>query len=136
MPITATLKKRGGIIRNLTRKVSILMRFTEAERDRIHEKMAYAGVRNREEFMRQAILNGYNIKVDSSEIREFSRLLGTIASNVNQIVRRANETRSIYESDLADLKDFCGRALELARESLKVQQGQADKIKAVLKEIQ
>jgi len=124
------------MIKNLKRKVGILMRFTEEERNHITRKMEYAGVRNREEFMRQAVLHGYNVKVDSSEIREYIKLLSNISGNINQIARRINETRSIYESDVDDLKILCNKALELAKESLKTQQRQVDKIKDVLNEVQ
>jgi hypothetical protein len=112
------------------------MRFTEEERNLIAKKMEYAGVSNREEFMRQAVLYGYNVRVDSSEIREYIRLLSNISGNVNQIARRINETRSIYESDVKDLKELCNNALDLAKESLKTQQRQVEKVKDVLNEVQ
>ena len=121
---------------NRKRKYEIRVRLNEAERDRLAEKMKYAGAANREGYIRQLIMNGFNVKVDSSEIREYVRLLGNIAHNVNQISRRCNETRSIYESDVKDLQTLCAKATELARESLKAQQGQAARVKAVLSEVQ
>jgi hypothetical protein len=121
---------------NRKRKYEIRVRLNEAERDRLAEKMKYAGAANREGYIRQLIMNGFNVKVDSSEIREHVRLLGNIAHNVNQIARRANETRSIYESDVRDLKDLCAKASELARESLKAQQGQAEKVRSLLRELE
>lgn len=123
-------------MKNRNRKFEIRVRLNEAERDRLAEKMAYVGAVNREEYIRQLIMNGFNVKVDSSEIREYMRLIGNIAHNVNQIAKRCNETRNIYESDVQDLRTLCNKALELARESMKAQQGQATKIKDVLNEVQ
>ena len=108
---------------------------TVEERDRLAERMAYVGSRNREDFIRQAVLYGYNVKVDSSELREYIRLIGSISHNINQIVRRANETRSIYESDVNDLRIMCEDVLELARDSLKAQQDKVEKIKEILGEL-
>jgi hypothetical protein len=90
---------------NPKRPVSILLRITEAERDLIAEKMAAANMRNREAYIRKMVLDGYVVRVDFSDVRELSRLLRTAANNLNQISRRANETRSIYESDIKDLQD-------------------------------
>ena len=127
---------RSDAVKNRKRGFEIRVRLSEAERDHLAKKMEYAGASNREEYIRHLIMNGFNVKVDSSEIREYIRLLGNISHNVNQIAKRANETRNIYESDVNDLRILCNKALELARESLKTQQGQVEKIKAVLNEVQ
>jgi len=88
------------------RKREIVVRFhvTEKERDLIDEKMAVAGIRNRESYLRKMSLDGYVIRLDLSAVNEMTRLLSNVANNMNQIAKRANETRSIYESDIKDLQ--------------------------------
>jgi hypothetical protein len=50
-------------------------------------------------------LNGYILKLDLSEVRETLRMLSNATSNINQVAKRANETRSIYASDMIKLQE-------------------------------
>jgi hypothetical protein len=50
-------------------------------------------------------IDGYIIHVDMSDIRSLTKLLGICSKNLNQYVRRANETGSIYETDIEDLRE-------------------------------
>jgi len=88
------------------RQREIVVRFhvTEQERDLIDEKMAAAGIRNRESYLRKMSLGGYVLRLDLSAVNEMTRLLSNATNNMNQIAKRANETRSIYESDIKDLQ--------------------------------
>jgi len=88
------------------RKREIVVRFhvTEKERNLIDEKMAAAGIRNRESYLRKMSLGGYVLRLDLSAVKEMTRLLANATNNMNQIAKRANETRSIYESDIKDLQ--------------------------------
>jgi len=67
--------------------------------------MATAGIRNREAYLRKMCLDGYVVRVDFSDVREMVRVLRNATNNLNQVAKRANETRSIYESDIKDLQD-------------------------------
>ena len=71
-------------------------------------------------FLRRMAIDGYIIHVDMSDIRALTKLLGICSKNLNQYVRRANETGSIYETDIEDLRE-------------RLQEIQAD-VKAILKE--
>ena len=79
-------------------------RVTEKERDLIAEKMAVVGIRNKEAYLRKMSLDGYIIHLDLSAVKEMIRLLSNATNNLNQIAKRANETRSIFESDINDLQ--------------------------------
>ena len=68
------------------------------------EKMAAAGIGNREAYIRKMVLDGYIVQLDLSDVRKMVQLLSNATSNLNQIAKRANETRSIYESDIKDLQ--------------------------------
>lgn len=97
----------GGIIisDNRSRKNRIVFYLDDAELDFLQEKMTEAKISNREAYIRKMILDGYIIRVDFSDVRELSRLLSNATNNLNQVARRANETRSIFESDIRDLQE-------------------------------
>jgi len=97
------VRRTGGIIiGNTKRNICIKVRLTESERDLVAEKMAAAGIRNREAYIRKMILDGYIIRLDLSDIRKMVQLLSNATSNLNQIAKRANEIRSIYENDIGE----------------------------------
>ena len=78
---------------------------SEDENTLIAEKMEAAGIRNKESYLRKMVLDGYVVRVDFADVRELSRLLRNATNNLNQVAKRANETHSIYASDIQDLQD-------------------------------
>lgn len=89
----------------LKRNILLNFRVTEAERDLITEKMATAGISNKEAYLRKMSIDGYVIKLDLSAVRELTRLLSNATNNLNQLAKRANETRSVYEFNINKLQD-------------------------------
>ena len=81
--------------------------------------MAAAGIRNREAYIRKMILDGYVVRLDLSDIRKMVQLLSGATSNLNQIAKRANETRSVYESDIKDLQAHYEKLWEQAEAILR-----------------
>lgn len=79
-------------------------RVTEAERELIAEKMAAANIRSKEAYLRKMALDGYVVRLDLEDVRKMVFLLQNATNNLNQIAKRANETRSVYESDIQDLQ--------------------------------
>ncbi len=71
----------------------------------IEKKMKQAGIRNMSAYIRKMAIDGYVIRLDTSDLREISRLLSINSNNLNQIAKRANETGSIYIKDINELKD-------------------------------
>ena len=70
--------------------------------------MAAAGIRNRESYLRKMCLDGYVIRLDLSDVKDMTRLLANATNNLNQIAKRANETRNIYESDIKNIQEHYG----------------------------
>ena len=93
-------RKPGEII---AEKVKLSLRVTQEELDRIHERMAQAGVNNRESFMRRMILEGAIQPVNMKEIKKLNTLLGYYGNNLNQIARRFAGTGRLYEVDIQDI---------------------------------
>jgi hypothetical protein len=77
---------------------------SEEEAALIRERMAEAGVSGMGAYIRKMTLEGYHINVDLSEVRELVSLLRRCSNNLNQIAKRANETRSVYAADVEDLQ--------------------------------
>ena len=101
------------------RDICVKVRLSESERDLIAEKMAEARVRNREAYIRKMIIDGYIVRLDLSDVRKMVQLLSNATSNLNQIAKRANETRNIYESDIMDIKENYEKLWERAGEILR-----------------
>ncbi len=87
-----------------TRKIQLHFMATQEERKLIAEKMEQLGTSNMGAYLRKMAVDGYVIQLDLSEVREMVRLLRNATNNLNQLARRANETRSIYEADIEDMR--------------------------------
>lgn len=96
----------------------IYVRVTKDEWKQIHERMAEVGMKNMSAFIRKMALNGYLIKLDLSDVKEVLRLLHINSNNLNQYAKRANETGSIYEADIKDLRRSHQEILKLMGEIL------------------
>ena len=90
--------------------------FTPEEVEQLKQRMAEAGVRNRSAFIRKMALDGYIIKLDTSDIREMISLLRRCSNNLNQIAKKVNSTNSVFGADIADMQAKQDEIWELARE--------------------
>ena len=70
----------------------------------LYRRMEELGIRNRGAFIRKMILNGYCVRLDIPEIRTMTTLLKRCSNNLNQYAKKANQTGSIYEEDIRDLR--------------------------------
>ena len=68
-------------------------------------KIDSLGIKNHAAYLRKMALDGYCIQLDIPEIRKMTSLLSRCSNNLNQYAKRANETGSIYEEDILDLKE-------------------------------
>lgn len=77
---------------------------TEEEAALIKERMAATGITSFGAFARKMLIDGYHVNIDLSDVREMVTLLRRCSTNINQIAKRANETRSVYAQDAEDLR--------------------------------
>lgn len=75
-------------------------------------------VRSKSAFPRHMIVYGAVYDVDYAYLRESNYLLGKIGGNLNQISKRINETRSIYQTDMDAVKAEMDRYCEEAENML------------------
>ena len=77
---------------------------SEEEAALIRQRMKDSGMVNLSAYLRKMAITGYHINLDLTDVRELVSLLRRCSNNLNQMVKRANETRSIYEADVEDLR--------------------------------
>ncbi len=95
---------RGRLNNMEKRDVVMSFRVTPSEAKRINDRMKDAGVRRPGAFLRKMAVDGYIIRLDLEELREATRLMRITSNNVNQYAKKANETGSIYETDVKEIK--------------------------------
>lgn len=105
---------------NRKRKIRIEMCLTEDENDVFLQRMQDAKTQNRDTYLRKMALTGYILNLDTSEVRETLRLLANATSNINQIAKRVNETRSIYATDMIQLREEVSNLRLQVSDALKV----------------
>ncbi len=48
--------------------------------------------------------DGYIINVDCTEVKNHAAQLQRVGNNINQVVKRMNQTGSLYKTDVAEVK--------------------------------
>jgi len=91
---------------NRNRPVQVKFRVTPEERKMIDRRMEQAGISNMAAYLRKMAIDGYVIKLELPELRDFISLLRRTSNNFNQIARRVNSTDRIYADDIAEMKNL------------------------------
>lgn len=77
---------------------------SQEEYDMIQQKMKQCCCQNLSAYLRKMAIDGYIINLDLPELREISTLLRRAGNNINQIAKRANETRRLYDTDVEEIQ--------------------------------
>lgn len=91
---------------NRNRPVQVKFRVTPEERKMIYRRMEQAGISNMAAYLRKMAIDGYVVKLELPELRDFISLLRRTSNNFNQIARRVNSTDRIYADDIAEMKNL------------------------------
>lgn len=86
-------------LRNVRREIKL----TEEENTLVLEKMLCIPTNNFNAYARKMLIDGYIIKHDFKELKSLTAHLGKIGSNINQIAKRANETRVVHDEDIKEV---------------------------------
>ena len=89
---------------NRSRKNAVLLYLSDDELRILDAKTKLTGMRSRSATLRQLIIEAMLYEVDYKELREYNAQLGKIGGNINQIAKRINETRSIYQTDITEIQ--------------------------------
>ena len=88
---------------NRNRPVQVKFRVTPDERNTIDRRMEQAGISNMAAYLRKMAIDGYVVKLELPELRDFISLLRRTSNNFNQIARRVNSNNRIYADDIAEM---------------------------------
>ena len=102
----------------MKREKQLLIRISDADKERIQARMEEAGIRNMSAYVRKMALDGICVKLDLADVRQLIVLLQRCSNNLNQYAKRANETGSVYAADIEDLQSRLDEIWELSRQSL------------------
>ena len=102
----------------MKREKQLLVRISDADKERIQAKMEEAGILNMSAYVRKMALDGICVKLDLEEVRQLIVLLQRCSNNLNQYAKRANETGSVYAADIEDLQSRLDEIWELSRQTL------------------
>ena len=102
----------------MKREKQLLVRISDADKERMQAKMEEAGILNMSAYVRKMALDGICVKLDLEEVRQLIVLLQRCSNNLNQYAKRANETGSVYAADIEDLQSRFDEIWELSKQSL------------------
>ena len=91
---------------NRSRPSQVKFRVTPEERALIDKRMEQAGINNMAAYLRKMAIDGYVVKLELPELRDFISLLRRTSNNFNQIARRVNSTDRIYTDDIVEMKNL------------------------------
>ena len=102
------------------RKRNIQMKFwvTEEEKQLIDEKMSQLPTKRYGAYLRKMAIDGYIIQVDTTNIREMTKALGSIGRNINQIAKRVNAGGPAYQADMEEIRERLEQIWQLQRRIL------------------
>ena len=104
-----------------SRKHRFTLRLSDDEARILEGKFKLSGMHSRSSFIRQLIIEGFVYDVDYSYLREYNVGLAKIGTNINQIAHRINETRSIYQTDINEIKKEMEKLWRLQKSMLSTQ---------------
>lgn len=107
--------------KNRSRQHKFTLYLSDDEHRILCAKFEISGMRSKSAFLRQLIVAGFVYDVDYSYLREYNYLLGKIGANLNQIAKRINETRSIYQADMDGVKVEMEKLWKVQKAMLKKQ---------------
>ena len=102
-----------------TRPIRKEICLNEQELNLIQHKMRQLGTHNFGAYTRKMLIDGYIIKVNYTEEKKLAAAVSRVASNINQICRRINQTGRFYAADIAELKARQEEIWSLLKESQK-----------------
>ena len=100
------------------REKQIIFLVNGEEEKIIRRKMKEAGIERLGVYLRKMAIEGYILKLDLSDLKEAVRLLRINSNNLNQYVKKANETGKVYAEDIQDIKQSQEKLWRLMKDIL------------------
>ena len=93
-------------------------RVTKGDAEIISQKMKQTGIHSPGSYLRKMAMDGYCIQLDIGDVKELIKLLRVTSNNLNQYVKKAHETGSVYQEDIDDLQKRQEESWELMKKIL------------------
>lgn len=87
------------------RPIEIKFHVNPEEKAVIDKKKRQMGTNCTAAYCRKMALDGYVVKLDFPEIRDWTTKLRRTSNNFNQIAKRVNSTSRIYDADIAGMRE-------------------------------
>ena len=91
---------------NRNRPIQVKFRVTPEERKIIDKRMEQAGTNNMAAYLRKMAIDGYVVKLELPELRDFISLLRRTSNNFNQIARRVNSSDRIFADVICEMNNL------------------------------
>ena len=95
---------------NRKRPIRVKTYLTEKELQKIHKRMAQMGTTNREAYMRKMAIDGYVVRLEIPELKEYVAMQRVHSKRFNEIAKRVNETGHLYPEDVAEMKEMISKS--------------------------
>ena len=103
---------------NRKRNIQVKFYVTAEEKELMEQKMAQLQTKRIGAYLRKMAIDGYIIQVDTTDIREMTKALGSIGRNINQIAKRINAGGPAYQADMEDIRERMDQIWQLQRRIL------------------
>lgn len=107
------------ILANRKRKNRIDVFLSDDEKDLLNERLKSMSIKNKSEYIRKLILNGYIINIDLSIINKFISTVSRVANNINQITRKLNTFNNISNEEIQTINKLLSEILENQKSIIK-----------------
>ena len=103
---------------NRKRNIQVKFYVTAEEKELMEQKMAQLHTKRIGAYLRKMAIDGYIIQVDTTDIREMTKALGSIGRNINQIAKQVNAGGSTYQADMEEIRERLDQIWQLQRRIL------------------
>ena len=103
---------------NRKRNIQVKFYVTAEEKELMEQKMAQLQTKRIGAYLRKMAIDGYIIQVDTTDIREMTKALGSIGRNINQIAKRLNAGDPAYQADMEEIRERMDQIWQLQRRIL------------------
>ena len=102
------------------RKRPIILRcpVTAEERALIEQKLTQLQTKRIGAYLRKMAIDGSIIQVDTTDIKEMTKALGSIGRNISQIANRMNAGGPAYQADMEEIRERLEQIWQLQRRIL------------------
>ena len=105
-------------MKNRKRNIQLKIWVTAEERKLIEHKMSLVPTNQIGAYLRKMAIDGYIIQVDTTDIKEMTKVLGSIGRNINQIAKRVNAGGPTYQADMEEIRERLEQIWQLQRRIL------------------